>query len=176
MRATETNIEGLYVIQGLKFPDLRGHLFKPFSANFFDALSEDCNLNFKETWFTKSHRNVVRAMHLQVGEFACEKLVAVVSGAIQDVVLDIRKNSPTFGQWFDIKLSEENPQALYIPIGCAHGYRVLEDNSITLYMATQLHVEKDDVGIRWNSFGYEWGVENPILSEKDKILPLFGEL
>lgn len=172
----KTNIEGLYTIELNPFNDLRGQLLKPFNAEEYrENLPENVNLNIQETWFTKSKLNVIRAMHLQVGEKACEKIVSIIQGKVHDVILDIRPDSPTYGKVFDIVLDEKKPLALYIPIGCAHGYRVLEDNSIVMYMATQLHSAKDDVGIRYDSFGFDWGIEDPILSEKDRNLPVFGE-
>lgn len=168
----KTIIDGLYIVEGVDFPDNRGSLVKPFSTMFFEGIY-DINLNFKETWFTKSHQGVIRAMHLQVGDFSCEKLIYVLQGSIQDVVLDLRKKSPTYGIYFDIELSERNPIGLYIPKGCAHGYKVIEDNSITMYMSTEVNSPKDDIGIRWDSFGYDWNIENPILSDRDKNLPNF---
>ena len=172
----ETNIEGLYTIELNPFNDLRGQLLKPFNAEeYWMNLPENVNLDIKETWFTKSKLNVIRAMHLQVGEMACEKIVSIIQGRVHDVILDIREDSRTYGKYFDIILDDEKPMALYIPIGCAHGYKVLKDNSIVMYMATQLHSAKDDVGIRYDSFGFDWGLENPILSEKDQNLPPFGD-
>ena len=119
--------------------------------------------------------NVIRAMHLQVGKLACEKIVSIIRGKVHDVILDIRESSPTYGQVFDVVMDEQDPVALYIPIGCAHGYRVLQDESIVMYMSTQDHSGKDDVGIKYDSFGFDWGITNPILSEKDKNLPPFGK-
>ena len=171
----KTFIEGLYIVHGLNFPDKRGALVKPFSKLFFKEF-EDINLNFKETWFTKSHKNVIRAMHLQVGDSSCEKLISVIQGAVLDLVLDIRKGSPTYGEYFEIELDENLPVGVYVPKGCAHGYKVLKEKSITMYMATEVNVPKDDVGIRWDSFGYDWKIENPILSERDGNLPLFKDL
>lgn len=175
MKVEPTTIEGLYKVQSLNFPDLRGSLVKPFSKAFFE-MNEDINLNFKETWFTKSHKGVIRAMHLQVGDSACEKLVSVIQGAVLDVVLDLRHGSQTYGKWYEIELNEELPIALYIPKGCAHGYKVLKENSITMYMATQVNVPKDDIGIRWDSFGYDWNIDQPIISEKDKQLQRLQDL
>lgn len=174
-RIKKTTIDGLYLIEGLNCPDYRGSLVKPFSKLFFDGI-HDINLDIKETWFTKSRQHVIRAMHLQVGDFACEKLVSVIQGSILDVVLDIRRDSLTYGNYFDIELNENNPVGLYIPKGCAHGYKVLKDDSITMYMATAVNSPKDDVGIRWDSFGYDWKIENPILSERDKTLPGLNEI
>ncbi|MEG1555279.1 MAG: dTDP-4-dehydrorhamnose 3,5-epimerase family protein [Bacteroidales bacterium] len=175
MKFTKTNIEGLYTISLHPFNDLRGELLKPFnSITYAKEAPENIRTDIKEVWFTKSKLNVIRAMHLQVGEWACEKIVSIIRGKVHDVILDIREGSPTYGQTFDIILSEEQPTALYIPIGCAHGYRVLEDQSIVMYLSTQDHSAKDDVGIRYDSFGFNWQIETPILSEKDRNLPPFG--
>jgi dTDP-4-dehydrorhamnose 3,5-epimerase len=168
---TKTKIEGLYVIDALKFSDLRGDLIKPFSKGFFKDSNN--NTSFDETWFTKSHKNVIRAMHMQVGPLACEKLVSVINGAVLDVILDTRKDSRTYGETFEIELTDDNRKSLYIPIGCAHGYKVLIENTITMYMATQVHDANNDVGYRWDSFGFDWGIKDPILAEKDLKLPKF---
>ena len=176
MAIIKTNIEGLYVMDGFVFHDLRGSLIKPFSQTFFKDFEQPINLDFKETWFTKSHKDVIRAIHLQVGEFACEKLVSVIQGAVLDVILDLREDSATYGDVFHCELNSTTPKVLYIPKGCAHGYKVLEDNTITLYMGTEVNVPKDDVGIHWNSFGFDWGVENPIVSKKDMELPSFEKV
>jgi dTDP-4-dehydrorhamnose 3,5-epimerase len=173
MNITETKIKGLYVVEINPFNDLRGQLLKPFASKVYANAVEGINLDIKEVWFTKSKQNVIRAMHLQTGDFACEKIVAVIQGKVHDVILDIRPNSDTYGQTFDVELSDDSPKALYIPVGCAHGYRVLSNNSIVMYMATQEHSAKDDTGIRYNSFGFDWGTDNPIISERDKNLPPF---
>ncbi|NLH00271.1 MAG: dTDP-4-keto-6-deoxy-D-glucose epimerase, partial [Chloroflexi bacterium] len=171
MKIEETTIEGLLILKDLPtFKDSRGKLFKPYSSSFFTD-EKNLNIGIKEVWFTFSKRDVIRGMHLQIGEFACEKIVSVIKGKLQDVILDLRKGSKTFRKVFELAIGEEDSKAIYIPKGCAHGYRVLEDDTITMYMATDIHSQKDDVGIRWNSFGYDWKIENPILSEKDLLLP-----
>ena len=171
MKVSETNIEGLYIIDGLKFDDQRGSLIKPYVKKYLSEFNLE--LDFHETWFTKSQKNVIRAMHLQVGEMACEKFVSVINGCVIDVVLDLRNNSSTYGKYFEIRLSANDPLSLYIPKGCAHGYRVMEDQTITLYKATKYHSAIHDQGIKWNSFGYDWGIENPIMSDRDKNLEEF---
>lgn len=168
-----TEIEGLFIFDVFKFNDLRGSLIKPFSKSFFKDYENEINLDFKEVWFTKSNKNVIRGMHLQVDDFACEKIVSVIQGKVLDVILDIRKVSKTYGKVFEIELNDDKPKAIYIPVGCAHGYKVLEDNTMTMYMATEVNVPKCDIGIRWNSFGYDWKIEKPIISDKDLNLPLF---
>jgi|LSQX01.2.fsa_nt_gb dTDP-4-dehydrorhamnose 3,5-epimerase/CDP-3, 6-dideoxy-D-glycero-D-glycero-4-hexulose-5-epimerase len=171
-----TLIDGLLVFEGFKFTDLRGSLIKPYSKLFFKDENEEKNLDFKEVWFTKSKKNVIRGMHLQVGEYACEKIVSVIQGKVLDVIIDIRKNSKTYGKVFEIELSDDNNKAVYIPTGCAHGYKVLEDNTIAMYMATEVNMPNYDVGIMWNSFSYNWKIENPIISDKDNNLPSFDSI
>ena len=176
MKFTSTNIDGLFVIEINPFDDLRGQLFKPFNASeYVNDIGKNVNINIKEVWFTKSKLNVIRAMHLQTGDFACEKIVSIIRGKVHDVILDTRKESATYGCVFDIELSEDSPKALYIPIGCAHGYRVLSDDSIVMYMSTQEHSAKDDIGIKYDSFGFDWGISNPIISERDANLPPFAK-
>ena len=176
MTFNKTIIEGVYTIKLNPFYDIRGELLKPFAKKEYQQnLPKNINLDIKETWFTKSKINVIRAMHLQVGKNACDKIVTIIQGRVHDVILDIRKESSTYGKVFDIVLDEKSPVALYIPVGCAHGYKVLQDNSIVMYMANKIHSAKDDIGIRYDSFGFDWNIENPVLSEKDKNLPLFGE-
>jgi dTDP-4-dehydrorhamnose 3,5-epimerase len=170
MSCIETLIEGLYLVEGKQFTDLRGELIKPYSSNF---LKEDLNQAFKEVWFTKSKQNVIRGMHLQVKPFACEKFVSVIDGLILDVIIDIRNGSKTYGQLFKTELSYANNQSLYIPQGCAHGYKVLSPSAIVMYMATEINYSNLDVGIRWDSIGFDWGISNPILSEKDMNLNPF---
>jgi len=170
MSFVETNIEGLYVVEGKRFCDLRGELVKPYATGF---MPEGVNLDFKEVWFTKSKIDVIRGMHLQVAPYACEKYVSAIEGSVMDVILDLRKDSKTYGQTFCTVLSSDEIKGLYIPKGCAHGYKVLTDKSIVMYMATEVNVGTCDIGIKWDSFGFDWGIENPILSEKDQNLQPF---
>ena len=95
--------------------------------------------------------------------------------SVVDVVLDLRPNSETYGNYFEIELNDKTPKALYIPQGCAHGYRVLENNTITMYKATKIHSAKHDLGIKWDSFGYDWNIKDPILSDKDLNLIEFKD-
>lgn len=171
MKLKETLIQGLYVIEYDVFSDLRGELQKPYSARILEGYN--LNHDFKEFIFTRSKKDVLRGMHYQAGEMASEKLVSVMKGRIRDVVLDVREDSKTFGQFFSLDLEEGEGKTIYIPRGCAHGYRVLENNSITAYLITEVFSPENDNGYRWDSFGYDWGIKNPILSEKDQNLPLF---
>src|SRR5688572_15616152 len=113
MKIEKTPIEGLLVIGLNSFTDNRGSLLKPFSSSFFEGY--DVNLDFKESWFTFSNRNVIRGMHLQTGAHATEKLVSVIKGSVIDVILDLREASPTYGEFFEILLDAKSPRSLYIP-------------------------------------------------------------
>ncbi len=168
MKINKTKIDGLYLIDGFRFKDIRGDLIKPFNYGSYDTLK--VNLNFKETWFTRSKKGVIRGMHLQIGEMESEKLVSIINGNILDVVLDLRKDSITYGEYFEIELNDIEPKSLYIPKGCAHGYKALENNTITIYMSTKVYSAPHDLGVKWNSFGYNWKIENPIISDKDQNL------
>jgi len=174
MKLQKTKVDGLFILEYKPFKDLRGKLMKPFTTNYFSGT--ELNLDIKETWFTNSNKDVIRGMHLQVGEMACEKIVSLIQGEVVDVILDIRKESKTYGEFLEIVLTEDNPKMIYIPKGCAHGYKVIKDNSMVMYMATKVHSSDHDLGIHFNSFGYDWNIENPIISERDKLLPDFKEV
>ncbi|MEK6558315.1 MAG: dTDP-4-dehydrorhamnose 3,5-epimerase family protein, partial [Candidatus Margulisiibacteriota bacterium] len=107
-------------------------------------------------------------MHFQAPPHDHSKLVTVIQGTILDVILDIRQNSPTYGQYIALELSRENRKSIYIPRGCAHGFCVLSEMAIAFYMTTTVYEPQVDQGILFNSFGYTWPTENPVLSVRDK--------
>jgi dTDP-4-dehydrorhamnose 3,5-epimerase len=114
-------------------------------------------------------------MHFQIPPFAYVKIVNVLQGAVLDVVVDIRQNSTTYKKYFAITLCENDGRFLYIPKGFAHGFKVLNNSAIVEYNQTTEYNNDCDCGIRWDSFGYNWELENPIMSERDKSLPLLNE-
>lgn len=171
MKVIKTNFNGLFVIQSNVFTDQRGAFIKTFHKKFF----EDNRLesDFRESFFSISKKNVIRGMHFQLPPDDHVKLVYCAKGEILDVVVDIRKNSPTYGKFFSIYLTENNGRIIYIPKGFAHGFKSLTDNSVVVYMTTKEYSPENDTGIRWDSFGFDWKVENPIMSQRDKsFLPL----
>lgn len=171
MEISKGKLESVLIIKYGEFEDLRGTLFKPFSKTFFESREE--NTMFKEVWFTQSSKNVIRGMHYQDGDNPCEKLVSVVKGGICEVLLDLRLDSTTYGMHEEFKLSSADRTAVYIPKGIAHGYKVTEKETMVLYMATEVHSANDDIGVRWDSFGYDWGIDNPVVSQRDKELDIF---
>jgi len=172
MKITELEINGVYLIENINFSDNRGIFVKVFSDDLFRR--NKINFSPKEIYYSISHKNVIRGMHFQIPPFEHSKLIFVLRGKVMDVILDIRRNSPTFGKSISVYL-EENKNSIYIPIGCAHGFRSLEDNTLVVYNQTSCYSEEHDKGILWNSFGFDWELDDPILSERDKALPKFEE-
>lgn len=171
MKVLKTNLEGLFLIQSNVFKDQRGIFVKTFHKEIFKE--NGLETDFRESFFSISKKNVIRGMHFQLPPDEHVKLVYCVYGKVLDVVVDIRNNSPTYGESFSVELTEDNGNILYIPKGFAHGFKSLMDNSVVVYMTTKEYSPENDTGIRWDSFGFNWQVDNPVLSERDKkFLPL----
>ena len=165
MKIIETNISGLKILEPRIFEDSRGKFIKTFTNDFF--IENDLDINIKETYYSISHKDVIRGMHFQTPPHDHMKLVYVSAGKILDVVLDIRKNSPTFGQYFSCELSCDNAKVLIIPKGLAHGFKSLEDNTNVTYIQTTCYAPHNDGGIKYDSFGFNWQCKKPQLSQRD---------
>jgi dTDP-4-dehydrorhamnose 3,5-epimerase/CDP-3, 6-dideoxy-D-glycero-D-glycero-4-hexulose-5-epimerase len=165
MKKIKTGFEGLYIIEGNIFDDLRGLFLKTFNQSIFEDLSLETN--YKERYYSKSYKNVIRGMHFQTPPFDHVKIVNVLQGKILDVVIDIRKNSPTYKKYFSVELNDKDGRFLYISKGFAHGFKALTDNAIVEYNQTTEYNRECDCGIRWDSFGFDWQLSNPIISERD---------
>jgi dTDP-4-dehydrorhamnose 3,5-epimerase len=165
MEIENTYIEGLKLIHPNHFVDPRGSFLKIFN---FDIFKENhLATDFKESYFSVSNKNVIRGMHFQIPPFDHTKIVYISQGEVLDVVLDIRKKSPTFGQYFQIRITADNPIIIYIPAGFAHGYLSKLDGTIVNYLQTSVYNKESDTGIKYDSFGMDWEVENPIVSKRD---------
>ena len=166
MKVERTEIEGVYVITNFNAKDDRGLFVKTFNKNTF----KENNLDFKirESFYSISNKNVIRGMHFQLPPNDHEKLVYVPKGSIIDVVIDLRKESKTFKKFISVELSDENKRSIFIPKGLAHGFKSLNNDTITVYNVSTEYDEKSDQGIIYNSFGYNWNVKDPLLSERDK--------
>lgn len=173
MKIIDTKIQGLKIIEPKIFEDIRGKFSKTFSDEFFK--DNDLDIEIKETYYSISHKDVIRGMHFQTPPYDHTKLVYVPAGKIIDVVLDIRKNSPTFGQCFSCELSGENGKVIIIPKGLAHGFKSLEDNTNVTYMQTTCYAPNNDGGIRYDSFEFDWDCESPKLSERDQSFSALAE-
>jgi len=166
MEIENTFIEGLKIVHLNKISDNRGSFTKMFNEDIFK--SNNLRIDIKESYFSVSDQHVIRGMHFQSPPAEHSKLVFVNKGSIIDVVLDIRKNSATFGQYFTTTVSEDKPKLIYIPVGCAHGFLSLKDHTIVSYMQTSVYNKECDHGIHYNSFNFDWGVKVPILSARDE--------
>ena len=174
MTIEPTFISDLYTIKLNQTIDLRGFFVKTIHKETFEN-TPFLDSNFTESFYSKSHKNVIRGMHFQIPPDDHCKLVYLISGSILDVILDIRKDSKTYGKYFTIIITDENPMAIYIGKGLAHGFRSLEDNSIVEYHTTTSHSKVNETGLRYNSFGFDWEVENPIISERDLSFIKFSD-
>jgi dTDP-4-dehydrorhamnose 3,5-epimerase len=171
-----TPIEGLLIIEPQVFTDSRGYFYESYNKEKFVAAG--INIEFVQDNQSLSQKGIVRGLHFQAPPFDQGKLVRVIQGAVLDVAVDIRKNSPTYGQNFSIELSAQNRTMFYIPPGFAHGFETLEDNTIFLYKCTDVYNKQSEGGLLWNDadLGIKWQTSNPLISEKDKILPLLKDL
>lgn len=166
---TPTSIEGVYIIENFNALDDRGLFIKTFNTNFLKQNNVDFQIN--ESYYSISNKNVIRGMHFQLPPDDHQKLVYVIAGSVEDVVLDLRKQSKTYGQYIIIELSDKNYKSIYIPKGLAHGFKSLEDNTVMVYNVGTTYNPTSDAGILYNSFGFDWRVNRPILSQRDLSFP-----
>lgn len=176
MKITKTKLEGVVIIEPDVFGDNRGF----FMESWNKKKMEEAGLyyDFVQDNHSKSTvRGTLRGIHFQKGDKAQAKLVRCVKGAVLDVAVDLRKNSPAFKQWVGVELSGENKKQLLIPRGFGHGFVTLTDDVEFLYKADNYYAPEADSGICWNDpeIGVEWGVKVPILSEKDKKNPFLKD-
>lgn len=165
LKLLDTKINGLKILEPRVFEDRRGKFIKTFNDAFF--AEHGFNIQINESYYSISHKGVLRGMHFQAPPHDHLKIVYVPYGKIIDVVLDIRKNSPTYGESFEIELSSDNAKVLIIPKGLAHGFIALEDNTNVTYMQTSGYVPDCDAGIKYDSFGYDWGLTKTEISDRD---------
>ncbi len=158
----ELEIKGCYHIKPAVFRDERGEFVKLVTEGMFKGIE------FKEEFYSISKKNVLRGMHFQLPPHAYRKLVHCISGKILDVIVDLRKGSPTFKKHLSFELNGKAHDALFLPKGIAHGYLSLEDNSIVGYKVDVKHVPDHDTGILWSSIGFDWPVKEPTISDRDK--------
>ena len=173
MKVTETEISGVNIIEPILRDDERGSFIKTFNKDVFEK--HNMESSFEESFFSISHKNVIRGMHVQIPPKDGVKLIHVSKGKIIDVVLDIRKKSTTYGKYISIEISDKNRLMIYIPKGCVHGFISLEDNTCVEYLQSTMYAPEYETGIHINSFGMNWDVMNPIISERDQNLPKFTE-
>jgi dTDP-4-dehydrorhamnose 3,5-epimerase len=174
MEIIESELKGLYVIKPRVFEDARGYFFESYNKESF--AKSGLNLDFVQDNQSLSQKGVLRGLHFQNPPFAQGKLVRVITGAVFDVAVDIRKSSKTYGKWFGLKLSEQNKWMMYIPEGFAHGFLTLENNTVFSYKCTGFYKKEAEDCLLWNDpgIGIQWGTEDVLLSDKDKTGKLIG--
>lgn len=162
----DRKIPEIRIIELFDSKDIRGGFVKIYNEESYQK--KNISFPIKEIYYSVSNKNVVRGMHFQVPPFEHEKIVHVITGRIIDVLLDLRKNSDTYGKYTTIELTGTSKKAIYIPKGFAHGFMSLENNTVMQYCVGSVYNEKGDSGIRYDSFGYDWdGNCNLIVSQRD---------
>lgn len=178
MKITETYLKGCFVIEPKIFDDNKGSLFESFNKKVFEK-SIGSKIDFVQDNQSISQRGILKGLHLQRGAFAQTKLVRVIQGKVLDVVVDVRKNSKTFGQSFSCIISGENNKQLFIPKGFLHGFSVLDNNTIFAYKCDNYYSKESEDGVLFNDpeLNIDWVLkeEDIVLSEKDKQLKTFNE-
>lgn len=175
MKISETRIPAVKIIEPRVFEDDRGYFFEAYRKSVLaEAGIED---EFIQDNVSKSYRNAIRGLHYQI-QNPQAKLVQCLRGSILDVAVDLRQDSPSFGNYVAIKLSDVSKRMLYIPKGFAHGFSVLSDEAIVAYKCSDYYNAEGERGVRWDDpiIRINWDVSRPILSEKDRKLPLFSSI
>ncbi len=177
MDLLKTKLEGVYILIPKVFGDHRGFFMESWSRRtmeeaglFYDFVQDNHSLS--------TVKGTLRGIHFQKGDKAQAKLVRCVRGAVLDVAVDLRHDSPTYKQWIGVELSEENKKQLLIPRGFGHGFVTLTDHVEFLYKADNYYAPEADGGIRWNDpdIGVDWGIDHPVLSEKDTKNPFLKDI
>ena len=173
MKIIEERLPDVFLISINNSFDLRGKFVKFYNLDELNLL----NLDFvpKESYISSSKCGVIRGMHYQVGKYAHKKLVTCFKGKVLDIIVDVRKNSPNFNKPISYILSEENPQALLIGKGYAHGFLSLSEESIMNYMTSTVYAPQFDCGVLWSSINFSWPIKKPIISKRDTIHPSIGK-
>ncbi|MGE5429656.1 MAG: dTDP-4-dehydrorhamnose 3,5-epimerase [Syntrophomonadaceae bacterium] len=176
MKVTETRLKGVLVIEPDVFHDERGYFFESFSRKKYKDIG--INFEFVQDNISKSAYGTLRGLHYQIGENAQGKLCQVIQGRVLDVAVDIRFNSPTFGEYVAVELSDENNKQLWIPPGFAHGFSVLSAEALFHYKCTAFYSKPDERSIIYCDSGLkiDWKIENPVVSEKDKMAKSFRDI
>ncbi|WP_294215454.1 dTDP-4-dehydrorhamnose 3,5-epimerase [uncultured Chryseobacterium sp.] len=178
MKILQTPLKDCYIIEPTVFVDDRGYFFEKYNEKKFEEFT-GMNGHFVQDNISKSSYGVLRGIHLQKGEHAQAKLVSCLEGKVWDVAVDLRENSPTFGQWFGIELSAENKLQLYIPRGFGHGFSVLSKTAVFSYKCDNFYHRESEGSVKFNDpdLGIDWKIaeNDAILSDKDQNAPSFKD-
>lgn len=175
MKVVEAQLDGVLLIDPVIHHDFRGRFAELYEESRYHAIG--VGANFVQDNISCSSYGVIRGLHYQTRN-PQGKLVTCLQGSIFDVVVDVRKSSPTAGRAFTVVLEEKSFSQIWVPPGFAHGFAVLSENAVIQYKCTEFYSPQFEVGVRWNddSLGISWPVHDPIISEKDRLLPLFNDI
>ncbi len=176
MTLNETAVNGVFEIEPKIFGDNRGWFYESYSKEKFEKLGITAEFVQDNRSFS-AQKGTLRGLHCQTNPKAQSKLITCLKGAILDVAVDIRKGSPTYMKWVAVELTEDNKKMLFIPKGCLHGFVTLTENVEVSYKVDEFYSPENDRSVCFcdSEIGVEWGVENPVLSEKDKNAPLLKD-
>lgn len=176
MKTDISAFDGLHIIHPSVFTDDRGYFFESFNQKKFIETT-GFEKEFVQDNQSLSHKNVLRGLHFQMPPFAQAKLVRVVRGAVLDIAVDIRKNSPTYGKYISLLLNDHNNLSLFIPEGFAHGFVTLEDNTIFIYKCSEFYHKDSECTLKWDdpTLQIEWNCKHPIISAKDQQGTYFND-
>lgn len=174
MKIEKTFIQDLFIINPKVFKDKRGHFLESFNEDVFNKINQTRFIQDNESF---SRKGILRGLHFQKPPFTQSKLVRVSYGEVQDVVVDLRKESETFGKSFSIILNHKNNKQLFVPKGFAHGFLGLDKENIVLYSCSNYRASKYERNIKWNDedLNINWGIKKPILSKRDKNAQNFND-
>ena len=169
MKIIQSQIKGVFTLEPQIFQDERGYFMESYNDKSFSRIS-GLNISFVQDNESKSNKDVLRGLHFQIPPYAQDKLVRVIKGSVLDVAVDIRSGSPTFGKYVTELLSEQNKKQFFIPKGFAHGFLVLEDQTIFSYKCSNFYHPQFERSLKWNDpeINIEWKNSKPMLSEKDR--------
>ncbi|MFN5515363.1 MAG: dTDP-4-dehydrorhamnose 3,5-epimerase [Cyanobacteriota bacterium] len=159
-------LSGCWEILPKILKDNRGFFVKTYHHDFFEK--NGLETNFREEYYSLSYRGVIRGLHFQLPPHDHTKVVYCIHGKVTDVVVDLRKSSPTYGQFSLFDLNADKGNMVYIPSGLAHGFEVLTESALMMYKVSTVYNPDSDTGILWNSVGMHWQAENPIISDRDQ--------
>jgi dTDP-4-dehydrorhamnose 3,5-epimerase len=169
MKITTTSIDGLFILEPPLFRDERGYFQETFNHQTFKETT-GLEIQFVQDNESMSNKGVLRGLHFQIPPYAQDKLVRVIKGSVIDVAVDLRSDSNTFGKYESVLLSAENKKQFFVPKGFAHGFVVLEDETIFSYKCSNFYAREHERSLHWKDpeIGIDWPIDNPILSEKDE--------
>jgi len=177
MKLIPTKLAGVFILEPKIFQDNRGYFTETYNKKVFETLGMTGNF-IQDNQSKSLAAGTIRGLHFQRSPKAQTKIVRCITGAIYDIAVDLRKKSPTYGQWVGVTLSEDNHRQLVIPKGFAHGFCTLRPNTVVAYKVDEYYCGEADGGIHWNdkALAIDWPTSEPILSEKDKQLPKLSDI